>query len=125
MDSTKEQSDTRGDSQCVSTDSPTASENEPNHASGPWRVAQWDGDEQELVVLDDDEPGLAIIATIEDGQFDSKFNARLIAASPDFYAAAVSVMAAHDAEAVRCNFTTCGCDYCKALRPVVAKAEGR
>ena len=38
--------------------------------------------------------------------------------------AAREVMAKHDADAVRCNFSKCGCDYCAALRPTLTQQQG-
>lgn len=55
----------------------------------------------------------------------NKFDAHLIAAAPDYHAAALAHLSRHDAVAVAANFDQCGCDTCKAFRPVVAKAEGR
>ena len=37
--------------------------------------------------------------------------------------AAREVMRKHDAKAVECNFTICGCDYCDAMRPQLAALE--
>ena len=37
--------------------------------------------------------------------------------------AAREVMRKHDAKAVECNFTICGCDYCDVMRPQLAALE--
>jgi hypothetical protein len=31
------------------------------------------------------------------------------------------ILDAHDAEAARCNFTRCGCDWCKVIRPILTR----
>jgi hypothetical protein len=35
--------------------------------------------------------------------------------------ATMGAMAYHDSQAVRCNFSRCGCEYCAALRPIMEK----
>lgn len=52
-------------------------------------------------------------------------NAHLIAAAPDYDAAAREMITRHDASAKAANFNRCGCDDCKPFRPIIAKAEGR
>lgn len=51
-------------------------------------------------------------------------NARLIACSPDFYAAAKTLCDRHDERARAANFERCGCDDCTPFRAALKKAVG-
>ncbi len=99
-----------------------------SHTPGPWGHV-YDGSSVWSVGRADD-PQDARIAAVqkcshgEDGWHEASDNARLIAAAPEFYEAAVVMLAAHDQHARECNFTACGCEECKMFRPIVAKAEG-
>lgn len=103
---------------------------------GPWRVAdsyarnpalQLLGKAREIFILavDLSENSICAVATVaaEDQATQARemANAHLIAAAPDYHEAALALVARHDAEAKRVNFTSCGCEDCKPFRSAIAK----
>ena len=96
------------------------------HTPGPWHVGEEKQDNEDCIIA---ESGKHVVCSGHEydqcGIIGQRADAALIAAAPDFYEAAVVMLAAHDQHARECNFTRCGCEECKMFRPIVAKAEGR
>lgn len=101
------------------TDSPTApTAGGGSHTPGPWKVlAVKDEDfgDEIQVVLDDNGPGVAIIADVED-QPEAEANARIIAAAPELLAAARRFLE---------FYGECERDCASLMQAAVAKAEGK
>lgn len=107
------------------------SETDQKHTSGPWKARRSCGvlgGEVERWAIDGPPQGLAgrwwVASMISDEPRDAA-NAHLIAAAPDYHAAAMEMILRHDAEAQAANFDKCGCDNCKPFRAIAVKAEGR
>lgn len=99
---------------------------EPQHTPGPWEVHDSQTSSGGFDVMTAE--GYYVAQAFEmfgaDDEDVTEANARLMASSPDYHAAAVALVARHNKKAKRVNFDLCGCEGCESFRPIIAKAIG-
>lgn len=98
--------------------------NEAKHTPGPWRVHHDEDDEECWVELDDNEPGHAIVAVVEE-QDESVANAHLIAAAPDLLEALKAAKQFLSIDISRGPASNGWVNTVDMVNAAIAKAEGQ